>query len=89
MTIIGWAQYEHGHQHQSLLPGQDATGNRPRQYRGGPGWARRRSCVCTDPYPARPQQKQNSKVLVLTSMHVIKILESMVVWLVLFIGGNN
>ena len=38
---------------------------------------------------ARPQQKQNSKVLVLTSMHVIKILESMVVWLVLFIGGNN
>ena len=25
MTIIGWAQYEHGHQHQSLLPDQDAT----------------------------------------------------------------
>ena len=43
-------------------------------------------CVQT---PARPQQKQNSRVLVLTSMHVIKILESMVVWLVLFIGGNN
>ena len=36
-------------------------------------------CVQT---PARPQQKQDSKgkVLVLTSMHVIKILEGVVVW---------